>query len=108
MPNGDAVCTFSLAVDRVWTKGTERSKETTWFRVTTFGKQAELANKWLAKGRAVLVEGRLAVDPKTGGPKIYTNKEGGAAASFEIVANLVRFIEKPPAASGPSSDEIDF
>lgn len=38
LPDGTPVCTFSLADSRVVTKGKD---ETTWFRVTRFGKQAE-------------------------------------------------------------------
>jgi len=57
-----------------------------------FGKQAEPANQYLSKGKMVLVEGRLGVDAKTGGPRTYTRQDGTMAASFEIVANTVRFL----------------
>lgn len=106
--NGEQICSFSVAVDRSYTKGSERVKETTWFRVTVFGKQAEACNKFLAKGRAVLVEGRLGIDAKTGGPRVYTTKEGGAAASFDVIANTVRFIERPQGGDASSAGDIDF
>jgi len=111
LPSGDPICTFNVATDRTFNdKNGNRQKETTWFRVTVFGKQAETASKYLAKGRSVLVEGRLAVDPETGGPRVYTDKQGKTRAAFEIVANLMRFIEKLPAnveASG-GGDDIPF
>lgn len=93
LPNGTAVTSFSLATDRVWSDSSgQRQKETTWFRVSVFGKPAETANQYLSKGKMVLVEGRLRADPKTGGPVVYTRGDGSAGASFEIVANTVRFL----------------
>ncbi len=93
MPSGDPVTTFSVATDRQWNdKSGAKQKETTWFRISTFGKQAENCNEYLKKGGMVLVEGRLSIDAKTGGPRLYTSKDGAAAASFEIVANTVRFL----------------
>jgi len=95
MPNGDRVTSFNIATDRSYTKGSERVKETTWFRVTIFGKQAEACDQFLSKGKMVLVEGRLGVDPATGGPKLYTNKDGKTSTSFELIADIVRFLSPP-------------
>lgn len=93
MPNGDPVTSFSIATDRQYNdKSGQKVKETTWFRVSVFGKQAEVANQFLSKGKMVLVEGRLGVDPKTGGPKTFTRQDGGVGASFEIIANTLRFL----------------
>jgi len=93
LPSGDPVTSFSVATDRAWNdKNGQRQKETTWFRITVFGKQAEIANQYLSKGKMVLVEGRLRPDPKTGGPVIYQRQDGTAGASFEIVANAIRFL----------------
>lgn len=105
LPNGESITSFSVATDRSYNKGTERVKETTWFRVSVFGKQAEAANKFLSKGRMVLVEGRLRVDPATGGPVVFTDKSGKSGASFEIVANDVRFLSPPEEKKG---DDMDF
>ncbi|HZQ10122.1 MAG TPA: single-stranded DNA-binding protein [Anaerolineae bacterium] len=92
-PNGTAVTTFPVATSRRWTDASGQLKEeTAWFRVSVFGKQAEICNQYLAKGRRVLVEGELAVDEKTGGPRVYTRKDGTAGASFEVRANTVRFL----------------
>ena len=63
MPTGDPVTSFSVATDRQWNgKDGSRQKETTWFRVSVFGKQAENVNQYLHKGSMVLVEGRLGLD----------------------------------------------
>lgn len=93
LPNGDPVCTFSIATDRAYTdRNGQKQKETTWFRVTVFGKQAEVANQYLTKGKLVLVEGRLVVDAATGGPRVFTGKDGVAKAAFDVTASTVRFL----------------
>lgn len=93
LPNGDPVTSFSMATDRQYNdRNGQKVKETTWFRVSVFGKNAEIANQYLSKGKMVLVEGRLRPDPKSGGPATFTKQDGTVGASFEIVANTVRFL----------------
>ena len=92
-PSGQAVTNFSVAVDDSYTSSNgERVKRTIWFRVSTWGKQAETVNQYLKKGRKVLVEGRLTVDPATGGPRIYTRQDGTSGSSYEVSAQTVRFL----------------
>lgn len=113
LPNGNPVTSFSVATDRGYTDSNgEPVKETAWFRVSVFGKQAESCNNYLRKGRLVLVEGRLTFDPQTGGPRIWTRQDGTKAASFEVVANTVRFLPGRTEASaeaegGTEAEEID-
>ena len=105
MPNGDPVTSFSVATDRAYTdRNGQKVKETTWFRVSVFGKQAENVNQYLHKGSMVLVEGRLGIDAKTGGPKVFTRQDGTVSASFEIVANTVRFLS-PKSEGGAGAPE---
>ncbi len=61
---GVAIAEISLAVNSTWfdKKSNERKEETTFVEVTFFGRQAEVAGEYLAKGRPVLVEGRLKYD----------------------------------------------
>jgi single-strand DNA-binding protein len=93
LQDGTPVTSLSVATNNNYTnqKG-DQVKETTWFRVSVFGKQAESVSRYLTKGRQVLVEGRLRPDPTTGGPRIWTGQDGTARASFEITATTVRFI----------------
>jgi single-strand DNA-binding protein len=92
-PTGQPVTSFSVATNRQYTSGNgETVKETVWFRITTWGKQAEICNQYVKKGSKVLVEGRLTPDPATGGPRVWTDKDGTAKASFEVTANTVRFL----------------
>lgn len=93
MPDGTAVTNFSVATSRKWNDNSgQKAEETTWFRVSTWGKQAETCNEYLAKGSKVLVEGRLQVDPSTGGPKLFTRQDGTVGAAFQVTAETVRFL----------------
>jgi single-strand DNA-binding protein len=91
-PSGQAVTNLSVATNRQYT-GSDGTpiKETIWFRVSVWGKQAETCNQYLRKGSKVLVEGRLTPDPKTGGPRVWQG-QNGPGASFEISASTVRFL----------------
>jgi single-strand DNA-binding protein len=92
-PNGTPITNFPMATSRKWTDAQGQTKEeTAWFRISVYGKQAEICNQYLAKGRKVLVEGTLVVDEKTGGPRVYQRKDGTAGASFEVRATMVRFL----------------
>lgn len=103
MPDGTAVTSFSVATNRSWNdrQTGQRVDETTWFRVSVWGRRAEVANQYLAKGRQVLVEGRIKPDPSTGGPKLFTRQDGTVGASFEIIADNFSFI-------GSREDTGDF
>ncbi|MBQ2160675.1 MAG: single-stranded DNA-binding protein [Firmicutes bacterium] len=79
-----AVCTFTIAIDRVTRQGEE--KKTDFPRITVFGKQAENCERFLKKGRLVGVQGRL----QTGS---YTNKDGATAYTTDVVADRVEFLE---------------
>jgi single-strand DNA-binding protein len=92
-PSGQAVTNFSVATNRQYTASNgEQVKETTWFRISTWGKTAEVCNQYLRKGRSVLVEGRLNSDPATGGPRTFQRRDGTYGASYEVTASTVRFI----------------
>ncbi len=92
-PAGQAVTSFSVATNRQYTNNNgETVKETTWFRISVWGKMAEVCNQYLKKGSKVLVEGRLTADPGTGGPRIWNGQDGQPRASFEVSAQTVRFL----------------
>jgi single-strand DNA-binding protein len=91
--SGQAVTSFNVATNRVYT-GTDGQQvnETTWFKVSVWGRQAETCNQYLRQGSRVLVEGRLVPDLQTGGPKVWTRQDGTPGASFEITGSLVKFL----------------
>lgn len=85
-PQGNAVCKFSVATTerRKGAQG-EPEEHTTWFRVTVWGRQAELANEYLSKGRQVYVEGRLRLEE-------YIDREGHTRISPEVTALDLQFL----------------
>ncbi len=104
-PGGSAVTNFNIATNRQYTASDGTPvKETIWFRVSTWGKTAEVCNQYLRKGSKVLVEGRLIPDQASGGPRVWTRQDGTAAASFEVSANTVRFLST----RGEAEGEIPF
>ena len=103
-PAGQPVCNFSVATSRKYTNNGQPVDETTWFHVTTFGKQAENANQYLKKGSMVLVAGQL--KPGEGGnPRVWTRQDGSAAASFEVVANTVNYLSSSGKTEVKAPDE---
>lgn len=60
MPNGNAVCNFSLATTEKWKDKTtgQPVEKTEWHRVSIFGKLAEIAGQYLRKGSKIYIEGR--------------------------------------------------
>ena len=92
-PDGTAVTSFSLATNRRWKDGNGQDvDETTWFRVSIWGKRAEAANQYLTKGSKVLVEGRLKPDAATGAPRIYNKANGDPATSYDVTADNFSFV----------------
>ncbi len=92
-PSGQAVTNINVATSRQYTDSNgQQVKETIWFRVSVWGKQAETCNQYLKKGSKVLVEGRLVPDLSTGGPRIWTRQDGKPGSSFEVSASTVRFL----------------
>lgn len=92
-PSGQAVTNFSVATNRQYTGSDGQPvKETIWFRISTWGKNAENCNQFLKRGSKVLVEGRLIPDANTGGPRVWNRQDGTPSASFEVSAQTVRFL----------------
>jgi single-strand DNA-binding protein len=99
-PSGKAVASFSLATDR---REGDAGKVTVWYRITVWEKQAETVNQYLKKGSMVLVEGQLNVDAASGGPRLWTDKEGKTRASFEVTARTVRFLSSRGEGGAPAA-----
>lgn len=103
MPDGSAVCNFSVATNRKWTNADgSPGEETTWFRVATWRRTAETCAQYLKKGRQVFVEGHMTPDKETGGPRIWQGTDGNPRASFELTANRVVFL----GGRGESGDSV--
>ena len=77
--NGNTFTTFPIAADGPGDK-------TTWFKVVTWGKLAEVCGQYLRKGRLVYVEGSVGVE-------MWTDKEGKARADLVLNARTVKFLD---------------
>jgi len=85
-PSGQAVTTLRLATNERWTgKNGEQNERTEWHRVIVWGKQAEICNEYLRKGRQVYVEGRIQT-------REWQDKEGQKRFTTEIVAQTVQML----------------
>jgi single-strand DNA-binding protein len=93
-PQGTAVCKLSVATtERRKNAAGQPEEHTTWFRVTVWGRQAELANEYLSRGRQVYIEGRLRLEE-------YTNREGNPRISPEVNATDIQFLGQRSDAAG--------
>ena len=96
-PQGTAVCNVSVATtERRKNVTGEYEDHTTWFRVTFWNRQAELANEYLAKGRQVYIEGRLRQEE-------YTDREGNRRVSLEVTATEMQFLGRREDSAPPAS-----
>ncbi len=92
-PSGEAVCNFSVATtERRKDQAGELQDQTTWFRVTVWGKRGEIANQYLTKGKQVYIEGRLRSHE-------YTAQDGTRRTSLEVTATDFHFL-------GAKGDEL--
>jgi single-strand DNA-binding protein len=121
-PSGQAVTNFNVATNRRWNDNQgNQQEETVWFRISVWGRMAEVCNQYLGKGQRVLVEGQLRPDPETGGPRIWTDQNGQPRASYELTGREVKFLSTrgegggdfsggsgPEEAPGLTEDEIPF
>ena len=100
-PNQTAVVDFGMATNRKWTgqDGTQR-EETCFVDCRAFGRQAENINKYLTKGRPVLIEGRLTFDT-------WTAQDGTKRSKHRITVETFQFIPgMGPSSRGKSEQDV--
>ena len=85
--NPVAVTNFSVATSRQWNDDNgERQEFTTWFKVSAFGRLAEVCSQYLAKGHKVHVTGEMQE------PRIYQDRHGNNRADLNLRAREVKFL----------------
>ncbi len=103
-PAGKPVTSFPLATNRFFTTSDgERKRETEWFDIVTWDRQAESCNQFLTKGQRVFVEGRLRT-------RSWDGQDGQKRFRVEINANRVIFLDRRgEGGSGefPESDSLE-
>jgi single-strand DNA-binding protein len=94
-PNQTPVSDFGLAVNRKWTGSDGAAHEEVCFLdVRAFGKLAEIVNKYMHKGDALLVQGYLKFETWTG-----KDAEQTKHSKHRLVAEKVQFLGQPKTAS---------
>lgn len=106
-PSGTPVGRFTLAVDRPFVNR-QGQRDADFIDVVVWQKLAEVCVKNLGKGRLVAVEGRLQI-------RSYDDNQGVRRRAAEVVAETVKFLDRPRADIGapdvegaPFGTEIDF
>lgn len=82
-PNGKAVCSFTLAVDRPYSGD---KKEADFINIVVWNKVGENCAQYLSKGRKAAVQGRLQI-------RSYEDDNGKRHYVTEVIANSVEFLE---------------
>ena len=101
-PNGKPVTSYRLATNRFYTASDgEKKKETEWFDVVTWDRQAESCNQFLTKGQRVYVEGRLRT-------RNWEGQDGQRRFKVEIHANSVIFLDRRPTGGTPEGESSEF
>lgn len=86
MPNGDAACSFSVAVTESWKdKDGDKKEQTTWYRVNAFKKLAEICGQYLKKGAPVMIVGKMM-------ERKWQDKEGQERTSWELRADTMQML----------------
>ena len=112
IPSGQAVTTFTLAVNRSYMAKTgEKKEEASFIRIVVWAKRAEVCHEYLKKGSPVFVEGRLQ-------SRAWEAPDGTKRSTIEVVAENVQFLgrgsgtgskqtQSDQAVPGPSEAIID-
>lgn len=88
IPSGASIAEFGIAVNRTWKdKSGNKQDEVTFVDVTAWGRHAELANQYLAKGRSVFIDGRLKLDQ-------WTTQDGQKRSKISVVIENMQFLDK--------------
>ena len=112
MPNGEAVCNFSVATSESWKDSNgQRQEATEWHNVTMYRKLAEIAGKYLTKGSQVYLEGKIQ-------SRKYQGKDGIERTAYDIIANEMKMLggnaqtpapkPQPAQAQEDISDDVPF
>lgn len=108
--SGKAFCTFTLAVDRRFSKQNNNQPTADFIPCMAWDKLAEIVGNNLAKGRRVGVEGHLQT-------RTYDAKDGSKRSAFEVVVNELEFLDPkgqqnqgqfPPLSQSDMDEPIPF
>jgi len=94
-PTGQAVCSFGLATNRIWTdKNNQKQEKTEFHNIVLWQKLAETASQYLKKGSLVLIEGRIQT-------RSWQDQNGNKRYRTEIVAENMQLAPKTMSQANP-------
>lgn len=86
MPNGEAVCNFSVATSESWKdQSGQRQERTEWHNITMYRRLAEIAGQYLKTGSQVYLEGKIQ-------SRKYTDKNGAERTAYDIIVNEMKML----------------
>ena len=86
MPNGDAVCNFSIATSESWKdQSGQRQERSEWHAITLYRKLAEIAGQYLKKGSLIYLEGKIQ-------SRKYTDKQGIERTAYDIIGDELKML----------------
>lgn len=93
-PNGISVVSFTIAIDRNYSKDRERQAD--FVDIVAWRRTAEFVSRYFSKGKMIIVEGSIQT-------RIYEDKQGNKRKAVEVVADNVQFGESKNASSNASA-----
>ena len=86
MPNGEAVCNFSVATSESWKdQSGQRQERIEWHNITMYRRLAEIAGQYLKKGSQVYLEGKIQ-------SRKYQGKDGIERTAYDIIVNEMKML----------------
>lgn len=96
-PDGSPVATFSVATGEFWTdKNGTRQERTEWHNIVAWNKLADLAKRYLSKGRQVYIEGRIRT-------REWDDRDGNKRRTTEIIATQMVLLGSKPQGVGETA-----
>ena len=95
--NGNPVANFGVALNRRYRQGEELKQETTFIDMVAFNRTAEIAGKYLGKGRQVGIEGRLR-------QRTWETEGGAKRSKIEVVVNQLHLMPRGNGQNGSGSE----
>lgn len=99
LPSNTQVCEFGMAINRKWRgQDGEMRDETCFVDLRMYGRRAEVLNKYMSKGKPIMVEGRLKYDQ-------WEGKDGGKRSKLYVVVDNFEFLSSGGPGGGGGRSE---
>lgn len=86
IPNGEAVCNFSVATSESWKdQSGNKHERIEWHNITMYRRLAEIAGQYLKKGSQVYLEGKIQ-------SRKYQGKDGIERTAYDIIVNEMKML----------------